>query len=585
MRLKKIVRQISGLVKMLFIVLFIIQSTSNLQSQNTENKQVERLQRTIFIYNFAHQVVWPNASDFKEVTIGVLGPDRTSIDLRAMAQKRSIGGKPVKVVTYTKMKDFGAIQILYVNNRFNYDIEYILQSIKGKNILLISEDYVYNASMINMVNVGKSFEYEINESLLTTENFAIVPTLTQNAVSSAQKWKALFKNTQTQLQKEQAIVLNKDKELLQKDTLLKNQQDELNTQRDSINQQEKSLQNKERDFKKQLDSIGILKTINELQEQKYEDKVVIEKALEKQITEQLQFLKAKQDQIIESTEKLKKQDSILTLKNKEIRTAEMTIDSQKSIITNKKKINYLLIIITALLLLGGIYYFINYRKKQELSNTLTLKNKEINKQTKELSSKNNELEQYAYIASHDLKEPLNTISSLIMLIKEESGVTLDSTILQNLEFMDESSTRMRSLIETLLQHSRLGAMKDVMMIDCNMLLRDVQKDLATIIQKNNAIFHIDDLPTVKASKVELQLVFQNLITNAIKFRKKEVSPIITISSSKEVDPKFPDQYHHTFQITDNGIGIAEIHQEKIFTIFQRLHTDDVYEGTGIGLAY
>ncbi|WP_299685419.1 YfiR/HmsC family protein [uncultured Dokdonia sp.] len=577
--------KIGSIISILFVLLLSLQNVSNVYAQGTDNKQVERLQRAIFVYNIAHQVVWPNANDFNEVTIGVLGPDRTAIDLQGMAQKRRIGGKPVKVITYSKVKDIGAIQILYVNNRFHYDIAYILQSIKGKNILLITEDYSYNASMINMVSVGNSFEYEINESLLSIENFNIAPSLSQNAISSAQKWKALFKETQSLLEKEKTIVSNKDKELLEKDTLLKNQQDILNTQKDTISQQEKSLQNKERAFEKQLDSIDVLWSINQLQEQKYEDKVAIEKALEKQITEQVAFSKSTQNQIIKSQKQLKKQDSILAIKNNQITAAEKIIDTQESIITSKTKINTLLGLLAGLLLLGGVYFFINYRKKRALNATLASKNTEIYKQSKALSLKNNELEQFAYIASHDLKEPLNTISSLIMLIKDDAEDTLDPTILQNLEFMDDSSTRMRALIETLLQHSKLGAMTDVETIDCNALLEDLQKDLSTVIKKNNAVFHIDQLPAVKASKVELRLVFQNLLANAMKFRKADTSPIIKITYSKDADEAFPDQYYHTFYVTDNGIGIPEIHQEKIFTIFQRLHADEAYEGTGIGLAH
>ncbi len=578
-------KKIKHIIRIVFLLLLSIHSIGDLQSQNTENKQVERLQRAIFVYNIAQQVAWPNANSFKEVTIGVLGPDRTTIDLQAMAQKRSIGGKPVRVTTYSKIKDIGAIQILYVNNRFHYDIAYILQSIKGKNILLITEDYSYNASMIDMVSVGNSFEYELNESLLSIENFTIASSLSQNAVSSAQKWKALFKDTQSLLEKEKTTVIDKNKELLEKDTILKNQQDILNSQKDAISQQEKSLQTKEQAFEKQLDSINVLWSINQIQEQKYEDKVAIEKALEKQITEQIAFSKVTQDQIIKSRKKLAQQDSILALKNNQITEAEAIIDNQQSIITSKTKINMLLGVIAGLLLLGGVYFFINYRKKQTLNTTLASKNKEINKQSKALSLKNSELEQFAYIASHDLKEPLNTISSLIMLIKEDAGETLDASVLENLDYMDASSTRMRSLIETLLQHSKLGAMSDVEIIDCNALLDDLQKDLATVIKKNNVVFHIDQFPAVRASKVELRLVFQNLLANAIKFRKADTAPIIKITSSKDADEAFPDQYYHTFYVTDNGIGIPEIHQEKIFTIFQRLHADDAYEGTGIGLAH
>ena len=137
---------------------------------------------------------------------------------------------------------------------------------------------------------------------------------------------------------------------------------------------------------------------------------------------------------------------------------------------------------------------------------------------------------------------------------------------------------MSNLIKGLLDYARIGHNKQKSYVSLHSILEDLQIDLFTTIDETEAKFQIGTLPRVRGFKIELGLLFQNLVLNAIKFRKPEVKPEIKISA-KEKDN------HYEISVQDNGIGIAPEHQEKIFSIFQRLHTKKEYEGTGIGLAH
>ncbi|MES2734153.1 MAG: PAS domain S-box protein [Bacteroidota bacterium] len=196
----------------------------------------------------------------------------------------------------------------------------------------------------------------------------------------------------------------------------------------------------------------------------------------------------------------------------------------------------------------------------------------------ELEQKNLALEQFAYIVSHDLQEPLRTIEGIIDFFKRKYQTQLDANADQYLNFVNEASGRMRNLIKSLLDYSRLGEDRVLEQVDCNHVLHDVLSDLTMAIKETHTSITLDPLPTLLAYPVEIKQLFQNLLSNSIKFRKKDERPAIHIAAQREND-------HWQFSIQDNGIGIAEKNQEKIFVFFQRLHAKNEYAGTGIGLAY
>jgi PAS domain S-box-containing protein len=195
-----------------------------------------------------------------------------------------------------------------------------------------------------------------------------------------------------------------------------------------------------------------------------------------------------------------------------------------------------------------------------------------------LESKSKEMEQFAYVASHDLREPLLTIKNYMKLFLKNYGETVDEESAQYIKFIVKAADRMDVLIRSVLDYSRLSQLKELENVDVAMLIKEVQADLDSQIRNANAKIMVSSLPVIKAYPLELKLLFLNLITNAIKFRKKESAPEIHILA-------FQTANKWQFEVRDNGIGIAKEDQEKVFHMFKRLHSRDEYEGTGIGLAY
>jgi ligand-binding sensor domain-containing protein/signal transduction histidine kinase len=198
---------------------------------------------------------------------------------------------------------------------------------------------------------------------------------------------------------------------------------------------------------------------------------------------------------------------------------------------------------------------------------------------RDLERKNKELEQFAYIASHDLQEPLRTTSSFVELLqKQYHQGKLDEKTEKYFTFILDASDRMRMLIKNLLDFSKIGYKKELEQVDCNKMLHIVLADLGIAINEAGANIKSGSLPVINGYATELKQLFQNLIANAIKFRKKDASPEINISAHKI-------KSYWQFAFKDNGIGIDEKHNERIFAIFQRLHTRTEYEGSGIGLSH
>lgn len=202
----------------------------------------------------------------------------------------------------------------------------------------------------------------------------------------------------------------------------------------------------------------------------------------------------------------------------------------------------------------------------------------LKKYAQQLELKNKELEQFVYIASHDLQEPLRTISSLADMLKDKYSVKLDQHGNKIIKYIADASHRMQSLIKGLLDYGRMGQNAEVTKVDCNTLLEIVLADLALFIQEKEAKVEIEALPQIEGYYTELRSLFQNLISNAIKFRKPDVTPEVRVNAQQR-------QGEWVFSVQDNGIGMEKKNLEKIFLIFQRLHSRKVYNGSGIGLAH
>ncbi|GFE69952.1 AAA family ATPase [Chroococcus sp. FPU101] len=215
---------------------------------------------------------------------------------------------------------------------------------------------------------------------------------------------------------------------------------------------------------------------------------------------------------------------------------------------------------------------------QERTEELTQSNQRLEQLTAELQRSNQELEQFAYIASHDLQEPLRAVASYTQLLAKRYQGKLDEKADIYINFAVNGATRMQQLIRDLLAYSKVGRHQlKRQPTDCNFVVNQVLKDLQLCIRENQATITIEPLPTLLADPDQMMLLFQNLISNAIKYRSS-IPPQIRISATQHQPTSF------IFRVSDNGIGIDTQYAEQIFGIFQRLHSSDEYPGTGLGLA-
>ena len=202
---------------------------------------------------------------------------------------------------------------------------------------------------------------------------------------------------------------------------------------------------------------------------------------------------------------------------------------------------------------------------------------DLARKVEELGRSNADLEQFAYVASHDLQEPLRMVTAYTQLLAERYRGKLDETADKYIGYASEGAQRMQVLIQDLLAFSRVGRNGFARAsVDCNAVMIDVLQTLAPAIHESGAVVSYAGLPAVWADRTQVAQIFQNLIGNAIKFRAKE-PPVISVQAEKAGQ-------HWRFSVSDNGIGIAPEFAENIFVVFQRLHARAEYPGNGIGLA-
>ncbi|MCU4972774.1 MEDS domain-containing protein [Halobacteria archaeon AArc-m2/3/4] len=202
---------------------------------------------------------------------------------------------------------------------------------------------------------------------------------------------------------------------------------------------------------------------------------------------------------------------------------------------------------------------------------------ELNETIEELAESNERLKRFAYIASHDLQEPLRMISSYLQLLENRYGEDLDDEAEEYIDFAVDGADRMREMVDGLLEYSRIDMQDaDFEPVDCDAVLEDVVTDLQLRIEESDAAIVVEELPAVVGDANQLEQLFSNLVSNAIKY-SGEGPPRVEVSAERQGD-------RAVFSVADNGIGIESEYVDQIFEVFNRLHSNDEYRGTGIGLA-
>lgn len=554
-------------LKYILLVAMLCTSFSFGQNSNLSKQKKQQDERSSTIINLSKQVKWSKINSLETFRIGVLGTNAIANNLSNFSKNKRVFDKLIEVKRISSIEEIENYNVVYVNTTYEYLLTSINDYIVGKQILVITEGYPKSASMINITKVGDSYSYDINRMYLREANLRIAPTLANHALSTNDLKEKIFEKTEQELY----VVSRENNE----------QKRIIESQIDLINQKKEALIEKD-------NSIKNLFIEGELKNKEIKEKINLVNLNEQKLAEQISQINFQQEKMDSINTQIQNQQKVLIEQSNDIREKTAILAQKNIIIDTQRKHNIVLTILSIILFILSLSLLVAYLKNKKLNKQLRVQHIEINNQSKLLTSKNKELEQFAYITSHDLQEPLNTISSFINIIKEEYQNKIDDDGKQMLDFVKEGSIRMKKLIDALLQYSRLGRSKEYEFVKCTPLLDILTEDMQSTIKSTKAKISYNDLPTIKGNEVELRLLFQNLISNGIKFRNPDTIPEIEIQC-KEVcetnDAIKKEEKFWVFSVTDNGIGIAKEYQDRVFAIFQRLHSRLEYEGSGIGLAH
>ncbi|HYD22193.1 MAG TPA: CHASE3 domain-containing protein [Flavipsychrobacter sp.] len=263
-----------------------------------------------------------------------------------------------------------------------------------------------------------------------------------------------------------------------------------------------------------------------------------------------------------------------------------------------KKYNFLTPLFAVLLIAFAIVILtFSYEKiVEQLTRTkkLLFRLKKLNSKLKQknhqLELSNKELDSFTYIASHDLKEPLRKIMTYTSMIEEKDDAVSYKDNLTYFRKIKDSAERMQNLLNDLLQYSHTHmSEKKFEQVDLNKVLNEVVQNLDEEITEAGAHIHYQSLPVIKGMPFQIRQLFENLLTNSLKYKQEKALPVITIDSKLVDEKEISDRYHKVskqyikIDFKDNGLGFDQSHAERVFRLFQRLHTKDGYKGTGIGL--
>lgn len=282
---------------------------------------------------------------------------------------------------------------------------------------------------------------------------------------------------------------------------------------------------------------------------------------------------------IQKANKTLELESAHQLEKKELSISQLNIE-KKNIEKERKLILLISILSFAFLLILALFLLTNYRLNKNRSEELE---KEVNKRTielkdtnKRLLASNNELERFAYITSHDLKEPLRNIHGFSELAKIAMDSDDKSQLKSSLNYIKSNAVQMNKLVEDVLDYSKIKVHAEHEITDLNLVIQKVHQSLNFLYQEKKPIINQSTLPQIKGSHYQFFQFFKNLIENGIKYNKN--NPIVIDINAKENNKEF------IFKIKDNGIGIDPKYHDKVFSMFKRLHSKSEYSGTGLGLA-
>lgn len=536
--------------------------------------QIIEKQKSLAIFNLANSFSWPEIEN-GSIQITILNNLSLENEMRELAKSRKIDNKTVIIQNKIISNNFP--QIIYANQEYGFSSTEIIDKIDSRKTLFMGENYLFNESMVNILFVNDELFYDLNESKLKFHGFVIPNYLKEASIKSSEKWFELYQSSLGAIVEKEKLVASQEQTIKNQITRLKGLSSEIETNQKEINDLKIKLTTEKDNLnkinEKQQNTLSALTKeeakINRLQfEMNEKSELLIGQTI----------LRNKLDDSIQlKRNELKEIHNQMDKKQQEIQAQKNEIKGKNSEISNYRRVNilFVLVIVLSLTVISGVLY--EYKRHKRSNELLSKKNEEIQQFLEESK-------QFSYIASHDLQAPLTTINGFAHLLKESCQDNLDDKRKLYLNYIIESSVGMQTMITDLLNFSKIGLESPFEIIDFNELIDTIIRDFGFKIENGKASvvtnIHQKNIQ-INVQKYEFKMLIQNLIGNAIKFSPQEQKAIVHIDA---LVLKKESKNYLRVEIKDFGIGIEDKYKEQIFKIFTRLHSEEEYSGTGIGLA-
>jgi serine phosphatase RsbU (regulator of sigma subunit) len=355
------------------LLFYTLLSTLNASAQQKEGDAKLKAQ---FIYGFTKYIQWENQDKLDVFSIAILGKDSIFFsELNKYFENRTFGNKkPFIIKQYEKIEDFSKVQILYVNRKSGFEIDKVLKKISGYGTLLVSENYPFQSSMINFVQVANAMRFELNQKRIEEEGMKIRPELLQEAITSAEEWQKYYFKMEDLFKSEKEKVEVQKEELVEMRDKYRKQKEEIEQANKLIDEQKQQMKEQQREISRQKTELNQLIAENEIQQKNLEEKIATLKQQETEINTQKNEIKKRK-------EEMQKQEEILAGQKKSIVEQEEKIESQKSILSEQLSLiqtqKLILFLIAALLLVivgFGLVLYRNYKEKKQINKQLEKQN-------------------------------------------------------------------------------------------------------------------------------------------------------------------------------------------------------------------
>lgn len=546
-----------------FLLIFILKDVLS------QENQIEIKQRALFLTNISSSFKWDKANRNENFIFGIYKDKALYNEVLSISKTRKINGIKITPKLISNTYQIRNLDLIYAD-KSNGDIAFeILNKINTQHILFVGENFKFQECHVNLLFIDSEFIYEINKNRLANSGFTVSNELSNESIESSSKWYALYNQSDKNLSIEKKYNRRLKKEIAAQEKQIKS----LASIADSLYKEINVLQTSKRKIIEELTSQRALFDTLQIEIEQLKEN---ELTYRKKISVQLDSLSALKKEIKRQEKILENIKASSAKKTEQIKLQQQSIKTKDSVINRQ---NYLLLLIVTILifsLLIAALLFRSNRLKKRNNLLLIQKNKQIQQRKKEM-------EQFAYAASHDLAAPVNTILGFSLLLSEKGKEYLDDKDLLFLQEITNSSERMKELIKDLLEFAQIGQDGEKEIFYLRPLLDDVLIDLDSDIKEANANMniHIAEDHKIRARKTEIRRLIQNLLTNALKFKSANTTPSITIHCDQRSTTNVKKT---TFSVRDNGIGIEDDYKKKVFNVFSRLHSEEEYAGTGIGLA-